>query len=129
MPPDRELVEEWFELADADLDLATHLLREGRAHLLGYLLQQAAEKSLKGFLESRESRPPKIHDLSGLLSRAAALEPGLERHRRVCVELSTQYMAARYPGRSAVRATLEKAADLLPLVQALQAEMRKLAGL
>ncbi len=66
----RDLVAQWLRKADDDLAAAEDLLAQARPYrwIICYHAQQAAEKYLKGFLVHRDVDPPKIHDLSALLT-------------------------------------------------------------
>lgn len=80
MPPEAESRDpsEWFRKARQDL-------------------QQALEKSLKGFLIARGWSLRRTHNLSVLLDEAVTFVPALERHRTLCQEVSAFYVEERYP--------------------------------
>ena len=60
--------------------------------------QQAAEKLLKALLVSHGQRPPKIHDLTGLLAICVAYAPELVSFADDFVFLSPLAALSRYPG-------------------------------
>lgn len=119
MPPDRARVAEarpWFVKAEHDLRAAVVLLAATPA-LLGeaaYHCQQAAEKSLKGYLSWHDIPFGKTHDLAAIGGLCAGNDPSLE---PICVKadrLTVFAWAFRYPGDPAepTRAEVEDALAL-----------------
>jgi HEPN domain-containing protein len=103
MQHDPALVSEtkaWFKKASADLRAAEHAL-SAQPPLLEDLLfhcQQAAEKSLKGFL-TWNSRPfRKTHSLEELGELCLAIDPGLKPIIDPIVPLTQYAWEFRYPG-------------------------------
>jgi HEPN domain-containing protein len=103
MPHDPALVSEtkaWFKRASADLRAARHVLL-AQPPLLEDLLfhcQQAAEKSLKGFL-AWNSRPfRKTHSLEELGELCLAIDPSLRPIIDPVVPLTQYAWEFRYPG-------------------------------
>ena len=103
MPRDAALVSEtqtWFKRAAADLRAAEHALL-ARPPLLEDLLfhcQQAAEKSLKGFL-AWNSRPfRKTHSLEEIGELCLAIDPNLKAIIDAIVPLTQYAWEFRYPG-------------------------------
>jgi len=79
--------------------VAKILLNEGAAlNALGYHIQQAAEKSLKGFLLTKGAPPRRVHDIEELLDEAVSFAPHLERYRSLCGTAAAFSVVARYPG-------------------------------
>ena len=60
--------------------------------------QQAVEKLLKALLVSRGHQPPKVHDLTRLLTLCVAEVPDLASFADDCAFLSPLAVLARYPG-------------------------------
>jgi HEPN domain-containing protein len=103
MPNDPVLVSEtkaWFKRAFADLRAAEHAL-SAQPPLLEDLLfhcQQAAEKSLKGFL-AWNSRPfRKTHSLEEIGELCLAIDPSLKPIIDPIVPLTQYAWEFRYPG-------------------------------
>ena len=61
----KELVKEWFFIADKDLGSAIFLknMKPVPLEIICYHCQQCAEKYLKGFLAFKEEKIEKSHDL------------------------------------------------------------------
>ncbi len=89
--------EEWFRIAAADFQRVRKRLTEGDSDDAAFRLQQAVEKSLKGFLLSRGWTLRRIHDVEALLSEAIRYEPSLERYRTLCQGITGYYIVERYP--------------------------------
>lgn len=69
---------DWFKKADKDLKAAEILLKEKNLEIAGFLLQQAAEKLLKGYLLSKGWRLKRTHDLVDLLNESVSFDPTFE---------------------------------------------------
>ena len=98
------VVAEWLRKAIGDLRTAERELSiTDRVNLdaVCFHAQQAAEKVLKAFLESRGQNPPKIHDLVHLRALVSTLAPGWTIPLHELSELSHSAVEARYPGFSA----------------------------
>ena len=75
-----ELLKQWFEIATDDLEVADSCLKNHLPPKLAiacYHAQQAAEKSLKGFLTYCDIEPPHVHNLSELC--------------RICIERDSSF--------------------------------------
>lgn len=70
--------------------------------------QQAAEKSLKGWLAAHGRPVRRTHDLVNLLSECAALDPGMETLKDDCFILADYSTAVRYPNELAEHEPGEK---------------------
>jgi HEPN domain-containing protein len=71
--PTRELVRDWLTRASNDLR-SSHALASLEDPLLDtaiYHCQQAAEKSVKAWLQSNDDPFPKTHDIEDLVERAS----------------------------------------------------------
>ena len=103
MPPDPARIAEarpWFVKADHDLRAAGVLLAATPA-LLGeaaYHCQQAAEKSLKGYLSWHDFPFGKTHDLAAIGGLCVANDASLESVCQRADRLSVFAWAFRYPG-------------------------------
>ncbi len=103
MQPDPARIAEarpWFVKADHDLRAASVLLAAMPA-LLGeaaYHCQQAAEKSLKGYLSWHDVPFEKTHDLAAIGGLCVANDASLESICQRADRLSVFAWAFRYPG-------------------------------
>lgn len=100
-PPEARLriLREWLAKAEADMDLAEHLVKEGIfPGAAAFHSQQAAEKFLKAFLAWRGIYFPKTHDLEELLDLAETVAPTLAESLRDVIVLSPYGVTLRYPG-------------------------------
>jgi len=98
----RELVRDWLTRAAHDLDAARALADVGERLLdtAIYHCQQAAEKAIKAWLQSRDEPFPKTHDLEDLVSQAAKLDPAFGQQVKAAAFLTPYVSAFRYPGGS-----------------------------
>lgn len=96
----RELLEQWLRKADADLDLAEHLLSDNIAYpdAIAFHCQQAAEKYLKAFLVSCDVGFPKTHDLAELLDLIQPVRAPLAESLQDVIVLTPYGVDLRYPG-------------------------------
>lgn len=99
MPPEADSRDpsEWFQKARHDLQRVPRRLEEADYEDAAFHLQQALEKSLKGFLIARCWSLRRTHNLSVLLDEAVTFLPTLERYRSLCQEASAFYVEERYP--------------------------------
>jgi HEPN domain-containing protein len=90
---------EWLHFAEMDLSSAEYLLgqRPLPIEIICFHCQQAAEKSLKGFLAGKNVRPPKTHNLLELCRLCT--ENGLEVKTitSACDVLNNYSVQPRYP--------------------------------
>jgi HEPN domain-containing protein len=98
MPRRVDAAKEWFEFGRRDLEAARALIKlGGPLGPAGMLLQQAAEKYLKGYLVYHGWKLKKTHDLAALVADLAdydrSFEPQLDRLERI----SEYYFEERYP--------------------------------
>jgi HEPN domain-containing protein len=99
-PESRELAQQWFGKALADFALADLLINRERRLLdvAVFHCQQAAEKSLKGWLTDREIPFPKTRSLLKLVDLCSQASPEFVKFRGHAVELTPFVSAYRYPG-------------------------------
>jgi HEPN domain-containing protein len=97
--PDREsfIPKDWFKKAEEDLKAAQILLKEESLEIAGFLLQQATEKYLKGYLLSQGWELKRIHDLVDLLNEAVAYDESFDMYRSICQQITEYYTEERYP--------------------------------
>lgn len=87
----------WFAQAEEDLLWAEASLREDVWRGACFAAQQAAEKSLKAFLLSKNELTPKIHDLIVLNEKCINLDQEFRSLEEACSILSPYYISSRYP--------------------------------
>jgi HEPN domain-containing protein len=95
-----ELVRDWLTRACHDLQ-AARTLAAGKEPLLDtaiYHCQQAAEKAIKGWLQSQDKPFPKTHDIEDLVAQAAKLHGDFKQFAKVAAVLTPYVSAFRYPG-------------------------------
>lgn len=102
-PPEdakHKIVAEWLHKADADFDLADHLLAEGTAfpNAIAFNSQQATEKYLKALLVWHQVPFPKTHDLEEILDLVETVDAGLAELLRDVIVLTPYGVELRYPG-------------------------------
>jgi HEPN domain-containing protein len=95
-----ELVRDWLTRASHDLQ-AARILATADNPLLDaaiYHCQQAAEKALKAWLQSKDDPFPKTHDIEELVEQAAKLNPDFQQLAKPAAVLTPYVSAFRYPG-------------------------------
>jgi HEPN domain-containing protein len=91
--------ETWFVLAKDRLEKADALFAQFGASWSGVeLLQEAAERFLKGFLVARGCKIVKTHDLSRLLAPACEFDESFASFAEPCQILTEQFWEQHYPG-------------------------------
>lgn len=125
--PDTEssLPEDWFVLANIDMEAAAILLEEnGPLAIVAFHLQQATEKSLKGYLLGTGWKLRRLHDLEVLVNDAIARHTDFVPFLEPCQRITEYYIESRYPtGLQSPFDADDLQADLL-VVQALMALIR-----
>lgn len=97
-----ELVREWLTRAGHDL-AAARVLAAAEEPLLDaaiYHCQQAAEKAVKGWLQSQDDPFPKTHDIEDLVDQAAQRDASFSQCAKAAALLTPYVSAFRYPGGS-----------------------------
>jgi len=120
-----KIVKEWFERGKHDLEVAKITFSHGNYYdVVMFLLQQAVEKYLKGFLISRGWKLKKIHDIFILLSEAVKFNESLSIFLDFSKKLTSFYYESRYPpgtiseiSEEEVKEILEKAEKLIELIR------------
>ena len=95
-----ELVRDWLTRASHDLQ-ASRILSTADNPLLDmaiYHCQQAAEKAVKAWLQSKDAPFPKTHDIEVLVEQAAKLNPDFQQLAEPAAVLTPYVSAFRYPG-------------------------------
>ncbi|MCK4386237.1 MAG: HEPN domain-containing protein [candidate division Zixibacteria bacterium] len=95
----KESVQEWFTKGDHDIESAQSLFeRHGYTDIIAFLIQQAIEKYLKGYLIYHGWELKKIHDLQELVNEATKLDKSFAGFLDPCIRISKYYIDTRYPG-------------------------------
>ena len=97
-----ELVRDWMTRAGHDLRSA-RILSAADDPLLDiaiYHCQQAAEKSIKAWLQGRDEPFRKTHDVAGLVKQASDANPEFAKLDTAAAVLTPYATAFRYPGGS-----------------------------
>ena len=129
------LIQEWFEYAIRDYELANHVFKtmyRKPLEIICYHCQQATEKALKGFLVYCDIVPPRIHDLEALLDICLSHDSRFEIFNIDIANVLTNYsVETRYPSLNKMDITesdariallyakqaLETVANLIPFVE------------
>ena len=96
----RELVRDWLTRADHDLRSAQVLssLDNPLLDTAIYHCQQAAEKSIKAWLQGQDEPFTKTHDVGDLVKLAAEAHPDFAQLDKAATVLTPYASAFRYPG-------------------------------
>jgi HEPN domain-containing protein len=96
----RELVRDWLTRASHDLRSSRALasLEEPLLDTAIYHCQQAAEKSVKAWLQSNDEPFPRTHDIEDLVERASGANPDFSKFLKAASVLTPYVSAFRYPG-------------------------------
>jgi HEPN domain-containing protein len=95
-----DLVREWFKKASDDMRVANtafDTLHPKPLEIIWYHCQQAAEKSLKGFLVNQDVEPPFIHDLEKLREICMEFDSRFAAFKETCRQLTDYAVTVRYP--------------------------------
>lgn len=87
----------WLNLAEEDLHWARASFEDKIFRGACFAAQQAAEKSLKAYLVSKNIVTPKIHDLVALNQACVKQDKDFEQLEEACNILSPYYLSTRYP--------------------------------
>ncbi len=95
----KELVKEWFFIADKDLGSAIFLknMKPVPLEIICYHCQQCAEKYLKGFLAFKEEKIEKSHDLILLNKKCREYNIDFKEIEDECLRLTDYGINVRYP--------------------------------
>jgi HEPN domain-containing protein len=123
--PDSLIPSEWFAKATEDIRAAELLLAHGGPlGIASFLVQQAVEKYLKGYLISTGWPFQRIHDLEVLIEEASTRDTEFAQFLPACQRITEYYIEGRYPiglvsplTHDEVAASLEDAQQLAALVR------------
>lgn len=103
------LAKEWFTKGSHDIEMAQLLYNErGYIDIIAFLIQQAVEKYLKGYLIYKGWRLRKIHSLEELLSEAIRIDKDFGKFLGSCQKITQYYIESRYPLESPIEYTREE---------------------
>ena len=96
----QELVRDWLTRADHDLRSARALvsLADPLLDTAIYHCQQAAEKSVKAWLQANDETIPRTHDIEDLVELSGRINPGFKAFAQAAETLTPYASAFRYPG-------------------------------
>lgn len=95
-----KIVQEWFKFSRQDLLAAKTLMAANNQSLwanVGFLCQQSAEKSVKGFLAYNKIKFGKTHEMEILGQEVAKIHPDLTELMKNAVRLTPFAVEFRYP--------------------------------
>jgi HEPN domain-containing protein len=93
-----KMAKEWFDKAAEDIKAAEILLAEdGPTTSICFHAQQAAEKSLKGYLTAIKKNSKKIHDLVRLVNEIVEIDKDFKTLLASAAQLNPYYIESRYP--------------------------------
>jgi len=90
-------ISSWMKLAEEDLQWAKSSFEDKILRGACFAAQQAAEKSLKAYLLSKDLITPKIHDLVALNQECVKQDKEFNQLEEACNTLSPYYLSTRYP--------------------------------
>lgn len=90
---------DWFYAANERLRGADLFWESDGLTLVGIeLLQEAAERYLKGYLIAKGWPLARTHDLRTLVSEAVGIDPAFARFKGLAADLTADFFAQHYPG-------------------------------
>jgi HEPN domain-containing protein len=116
--PDKSISEnnilDWYKHGEHDLRSAQILFREkGYTDTIAFLIEQAAEKYLKGYLISKGWKLKKTHDLELLVTEAVDYNVSLKQFLDYARTVSAFYIEHRYPPSPPIDYPREETASLM----------------
>ena len=113
-----ELVKEWFERGNHDLDVARILIRKDLySDVALFHIHQAVEKYLKGYLIHNGWELKKIHDLESLVTEASGFDPKFQKYLDFGRKLSGYYYEERYPPGPISTCSKEEIEEILDMAE------------
>lgn len=121
----KEIVEEWVERGNHDLEAAKLLLsEEGYFDVVLFHIHQAVEKYLKGYLICNGWKLKKIHDIEALITEVVKFDVEFQEYLDFSRRLTAYYYEERYPpgpppdySKKEVEKTMIKAHDLITRIK------------
>ncbi len=104
------MVKAWFQKAATDLKVVKLVKDQASdvAEASVFHAQQAAEKSIKGFLAFHKVRFPKTHSIEELLKLVAQVDANLQERLKPALILTEYVTKYRYPSSSEEPVTLSR---------------------
>ncbi|MBI4267946.1 MAG: HEPN domain-containing protein [Chloroflexi bacterium] len=125
MPDKRDVVQDWFARGEDDLNMVRIAFPAGGpAATSAFLLQQAAEKYLKGYLISKGWRLRKTHSLTALIEVAVNYDASFGNYANLAHLLTAFYVESRYPGQAETKYSREEVARILEQTEKLISKIR-----
>ena len=94
----KELAERWLSYADADRQACNQLIGSpGLESIVAFHSQQTIEKSYKALLVYIDENPPRVHDLTRLVSLVMARIDDPTYDANLLARISQYYTQSRYP--------------------------------
>ena len=109
----QNLLSQWFDIAADDLEVAEGCLKNylpPKLSIACYHAQQAAEKSLKGFLTYCNIEPPYTHNLTELCKMCMEYDPSFGEILELCDYINPYTVITRYPKEKEITESMAKAA-------------------
>lgn len=123
------LAQEWLARGENDLETARLAFRAGApTGTIAVLLQQAAEKYLKGYLIFKGWRLKKTHDLVELMDRAREYDAAFSDYLDMARRLTAHYKEDRYPPGPPADYPREEIAEVLEQTEKLVATIKLREG-
>ncbi len=121
MKKNKLLAEDWFEIADKDLEISKKLLKDGQRYIgfAAFHCQQAFEKYLKGIIVFHGKLPEKTHNLQVLLKEVLNHHLEFMKYLDTSIELTPCAVVPRYPDEYFVL-TISKLKKLIKKTEDLQ---------
>lgn len=121
----KKVVEEWFERGKMDFESAKLLYtQKGYFEEVIFLLHQAIEKYLKGYLIFHKWKLKKIHDIETLIGESARYNKSFSEFLDFGRQLTAFYYENRYPpgpipevSEKETKEILEKAEKIIELIK------------
>ena len=121
----QEVVSEWLTRGQKDAEEAEFLLKNNRPlEDVGFFIQQAIEKHLKGFLIYNGWELEKIHNLVTLADKAIKIDKRFELFIPFMRKITRYYTESRYPvgyeveyTKEEIEESLDKAREIIALIK------------
>ncbi len=126
MPDKGKLVQGWLRKGKNDFTTAKLAFGAGApTDTTAVLLQQAAEKYLKGYLIGKGWKLQKIHDLEVLISEASRNDNTFRAFLDFARVISAVYVESRYPAGPPREYSMEQVSDWLEQTERLITRIKK----
>jgi len=121
-----KLAKEWLARGNSDMQTARLAFEAGAPTCtIAVLLQQSAEKHVKGYLISRGWPLRKTHDLRELVKRAVEYDASFSQYLDMARLLTAYYLEDRYPPGPPAEYPREEIAEIMEQTQELIDRIRE----